>query len=69
MLFAGHCHCEQSCWTKAPNWHVSLRIVDLRIVWRLERIKLRQPLRHATRQDKLGAHPKFRAHHQLDHLL
>jgi hypothetical protein len=36
---------------------------------RLKRIKLRQSLRHATGHDKLRANPKFRAHHQCDHLL
>ncbi len=36
---------------------------------RFKRIKLRQSLRHATSHDKLGANPKFWAHHQCDHLL
>tara|TARA_B100001093_G_C26697597_1_gene957592 strand:+ start:912 stop:1127 length:216 start_codon:yes stop_codon:yes gene_type:complete len=45
-------------------WHIGWRIV----VWRLKRIKLRQSLRHATGHDKLGLNPKFRAHHQCDHL-
>jgi hypothetical protein len=42
--------------------------IGWRIVWRLYRIKLRQSLRHATGHDKLKPNPKFRAHHQCDHL-